>query len=485
MILQSLYNYYNILLEDTESDIAPPGYSTEQVSHALNLSKEGKLLDIIPLYTPVQMGKKTIEKPRRMIVPARVKRTGNVAPNFLCDNAIYVLGLTDKDTKKSTYSQERFESFRKFNIELLSKVKSPTAQAIVTFLQNYSPEDAKENPLINDNLKDLQAGSNLIFYIEGKNALEDPEIKRAWEDYSFGQEAVEMQCLVTGTIEPIARLHPDIKGVTGAQTKGASLVSFNLDAFTSYNKEQGENSPISRTAASGYTTALNYLLSNQNPNRKISLGDTTVVYWADSIDKRYANIFYTLLNPESYGDETKDTSTESRRIRDKDAEKQMGEIGEKVQAARAIDISSLSAGLDKSTQFYILGLAPNAARLSIRFFLTEPFGVFVQNIMQHYEDLKIQKEFSAQPDYISPYRIIAECVSPKVKKRDGGSKKLMVITRRFFNKSILLNTPYPASLYTSILCRIRHDTDETTKEEEEGIIKSTMFVHIYKSTFTA
>jgi CRISPR-associated protein Csd1 len=469
MILQSLYNYYQILSEDQALGIAEPGYSNAPVSYAINLSLQGNLLDIIPLYVPVQQGKKTLDRPRRMNVPEQVKRAGiSPKPNFMCDYSAFVLGVPEQKEKDTQYGSKRFEAFRKHNIEILSKVDSPTARAVMAFLQKHNPRKAKEDPLIARHLESLVQGSNLIFQVEGKDALSDEKIRRAWEDYALGQEALEMQCLVTGEIEPIARLHPDIKGVRDAQTKGASLVSFNLNAFTSYGRDQGSNSPVSRRVASGYGVALNYLLSNQNPNRKIHLGDTTVVYWADTPDKRYASAFYNFLNPEyqqEQVEETEEAQGKGKRKRAKEAERTLGEAAESVQQGKAIDLVALREGLDKNTRFYVLGLAPSAARLAVRFFLTEPFGVFAERIMQHYKDLEIEKEYANQPTYLSPYRILAECVSPKVSKRDEEVKKSWSLLGGAFMRAILTGAPYPEGLYTAIINRIRHDSDE---EKEDG-----------------
>lgn len=463
MILQALYNYYEILRRDPEIEIAEPGYTSVPVSHALNLSLDGELLSVIPLFTPVQRGKKTIESPRRLNVPAQVKRSVNIAANFLCDNVAYVLGIADEE-KEPEYAIKRFEEFRRLNVEILSRAESPTAQAIITFLQNYHPRRALEYPVIVQNLDALKQSSYLIFYVEGKNALDDPKIRQAWEDHFSEEGKIEMQCLVTGEKEPIARLHPDIKGVRGAQSKGASLVSFNLDAFTSYGKEQGANSPVSRRAAYGYTVALNYLLSDQNPNRKIYLGDTAVVYWAESTDKRYGNVFYTLLNPEFSDafDEAEITDDKPRRY--KEGEKSLEDILRKVEKALPLDITTVPPDLNEYTRFYVLGLAPNAARLAVRFFLTEPFGTLTKRILQHYEDLALEKEYEKQPTYISPYRILAECVSPKVNRRDEEVQKTWSLLGGAFLRAILLGAPYPEGLYAAILNRIRHDTDEVNEE---------------------
>lgn len=476
MILQSLYNYYQILLNDPPEgvEIAEPGYSNAPVSYALNLSEQGELLDIIPLSVPVQQGKKTVERPKRMNVPEQVKRSVNIAANFLCDNAAYVLGLTGKEAKDPAYAQKRFEAFRELNIALLEKANSSSARAVIAFLQKHDPRTISQHPVIARHLEGLLEGGNLIFQVKGQNVLSDPEIRRVWEEYKTGQQATVMQCLVTGQKEPVARLHPDIKGVPGAQTKGASLVSFNLDAFASYGKEQGANSPVSQRVASGYGIALNYLLSRQNPNRPVFLGDTAVVYWADAPDERYAQAFYSLLNPEyqqEQQEEGETVETKGKRKRAKEAEKMLGAVAESVQQAKAIDLAALSKELDKDTRFYVLGLAPSAARLAVRFFLTEPFGVFAERIMQHYDDLQIEKEYANQPTYISPYRILAECVSPKVTQRDDEVKKSWSLLGGAFMRSILMGAPYPEGLYAAMLNRIRHDTDETNDEGRRRNVK--------------
>jgi CRISPR-associated protein Csd1 len=470
MILQSLYNYYQILLKDDSLDIAPPGYSAANVSFALNLSPTGDLLDIFPFTTKFFDGKKEREKNyRRMVVPEQVKRTVGIAANFLCDNAAYVLGLSGKEAKDLNYAEKRFEAFRELNTEILAKANSDVARAVISFLQKHDPQTARQHPVIARHLEALLEGGNLIFQVNGQNALDDPEIRRAWEEYKLGQEAVQMQCLVTGEVEPIARLHPSIQGVRDANPTGASLVGFNERAYESYNrmKGQGLNSPVSQRVASGYGVALNYLLSNQNPNRKIYLGDTTVVYWAESEDKRYASAFAAFINPEFLEGE----SAEDQNARKK-AEKKMGETAEKVQKGQALDVAKLREGLDDSTRFYVLGLASNAARLAVRFYLTEPFGVFAERIMQHYEDLKIEKEFANQPDYLSPYRILAECVSPKVTRRDDEVKQSWSLLGGALMRAILTGAPYPEGLYAAMLNRIRHDSDEEKRSIKINYVRA-------------
>lgn len=476
MILQSLYNYYQILRADPEVEIAEPGYSTANVSFALNLSSEGELLDILPFSTKFFDGKKERErKSRRMVVPEQVKRTVGISANFLCDNAAYVLGLSDKEAKDEKYAEKRFEAFRQLNTEILAQAKSGNAKSAIAFLERHNPQAASQQPIIARQLEALLEGGNLIFQVNRQNVHDDFEVRRVWEEYKLGQEAIQMQCLVTGEVEPIARLHPSIQGVRDANPTGASLVSFNERAYESYNRIEGQglNSPVGQRVASGYGVALNYLLSDRNPNRKIYLGDTTVVYWADTTDKHYASAFYAFINPDFQQEQEEETEErKGERKRAKDAEKTLGDVAVEVQRGKAIDIAALREGLDDHTRFFVLGLASNRARLAVRFFLTEPFGVFAERIMQHYGDLKIEKEYANQPTYPSPYRILAECVSPKATKRDEEVKKSWSLLGGVFIRAILMGAPYPEGLYAAILNRVRHDTDEDKRSIKINYIRA-------------
>jgi CRISPR-associated protein Csd1 len=478
MILQSLYRYYEILLEDPDVNIAPPGYSATTVSFALNISEAGDLLDIISLFEPKQLGKKTVEVPRRMIVPEQVKRTGtSPQPNFLCDPAAFVLGISEKDSSDPEYSRKRFEAFRKYNVDLLSQANCKAARAVIAFLQKHNPRTAKEHPAINRHLEEILKGGNLIFRVEGQETLEDPEIHRVWEEHISGAEAVVMQCLVSGENEPIARLHPSIRGVRNANPTGASLVGFNERAYESYNriKGQGLNSPVSQRIASGYGVALNYLLSSQNPHRRIILNDTSVVYWAESKNKGYANAFAALLDPEYVKEQTHSEGNDR-----KAAEEQLQNIAKKVEKVQALDIAALREGLDERTRFYVLGLAPNAARLAVRFFLTEPFGKFVERIMLHYEDLKIIKEFPDQSDYISIFRILNECVSPKVNRRDDELASSWSLLGGSLMRAILTGMPYPEELYCAMINRVRVDSDEGNSRKINYVRAAVIKAHLLR-----
>ena len=455
MILQALTRYYDILSSDPQSDIAPPGYSVTGVSFALNLSEQGELLDIFPLFEQVQRGKKTVEVPQPRKVPEQVKRSSRISANFLCDNSAYVLGLSDKDDPE--YAIKRFEAFRQWNKDLLVKADCAAARAVIAFLDGYDPNTGREHPAIARHLEALLKGGNLVFMFNGGFVHEDATIRQAWEVYKSSSDAVLSQCLVTGDFAPVARLHPSLKGIRDANPTGATLVGFNARAYESYNREQGMNSPVSEKAAFSYTTALNYLLSSTNENKKFNIGDTTVIYWAESEKKAYAKAFMGLCEPEMVEVEAP-VETETKPARDKTAEKRLKKVAEKVKRVQALDVSRLLDGLDENPRFYILGLAPNAARISVRFFHSDPFNKIVQKIMKHYKDLEMVKEFEDQPTYLTIRHILDETISKKASDPEASPLMAGSVFR-----AILENAPYPAALFYAIINRIRADMDDTKK----------------------
>jgi len=462
MILQALTRYYDILADDPESDVAPPGYSVAKVSFVLNLSPQGKLLDIFPLYETTQRGGKTVEIPRRMIVPEQIKLTSGISANFLCGTAAYVLGLSEKEAKDPEFGNRRFKAFRELNVGLLAEAQCADAKAVVAFLENYDPKEGKENPIIVSHLENILKGGNLVFKLDGTRGYvhEALEIRRIWEKHKLGaRNEIIGQCLVTGEIGPIARLHPSLKGIYGGQPSGVSLVSFNDRAYESYNRTEGQglNAPVSEKAAFAYTTALNYLLSTERENKKFTIGDTTVVYWAESKEKAYDDVIAGLFDPDAYQIEGgQRTAGDQGR---KKAENLLKQIAEKVKMGKPAALDDLE-GLDGETRFYVLGLAPNAGRVSVRFFHQDPFAKIVQKFIMHYADLQIGKEYPNQPDLISIRQIIGQTIS----KKSADPKASPLLAGSVF-RAILENTPYPAALYYAVINRIHADADDPKRKD--------------------
>ena len=287
MILTALVHLYEELCK--QGKIQAEGWGIAKVTHRILLDKEGHLCGIISARKKVQRGKKEREVPCEMCVPLPVTRSSDVKANFLCDKSSYFLAVDAKGKVQRTI--QCFEAAKELHHRVLEHCHSPVAKAILHFFDTWGSDKAEKDSLIQENLKDITtAGSNFVFQVDGVDAIEDEEIKRSWENFQGTSQAdedstsVAGQCLITGADnQKIALLHPKIKGVHGAQTAGANLVSFNKDkdAFCSYggDGEQGKNAPVSERAAFAYGSALNALLADQSHTQII--GDTTIVYWSE------------------------------------------------------------------------------------------------------------------------------------------------------------------------------------------------------------
>jgi len=275
MILQSLVKYYEILANDEDSNIPKLGYSKANISYAVNLSLDGELLNVIPLKIGAQRGKKIIEVPQSMEVPEQEKKSVGIKSNFLCENSSYIFGIDNKG--KPERAKACFEAFKQLHIKVLKDVDNVTAQAVINFVSHWNVDKAKEHPALIEYLDEI-AVANFVFKINGGEFVhQNREIRHAWENHKSNSDNTNvMQCLVTGKESSIARLHPSIKGVRGAQSVGGSLVSFNERAYESYGreKEQGLNSPVSEYATFAYTTVLNFLLADSS--HKIYLDKTAI-----------------------------------------------------------------------------------------------------------------------------------------------------------------------------------------------------------------
>ena len=271
MILQAFTQYYEDLVK--QDKIARPGWAMQKVSYALCIGESGELEQVVPLLEETE-GKKP--QPQRLSLPAPVKRTAGIAPNFLWDNSSYLLGMDAKG--KPERSIKCFEACRDYHHALLDGVESAAAKSILRFFDSWVPKNTNTHPALLSDIDAIMAGSNLVFRVNGSYAHEDELIQKAWQNSYDRTEGELQQCLVTGQKDLIEAVHPSIKGVDGAQSSGAAIVSFNAPAFCSYGQEQNYNAPVGKYAAFAYTSALNHLLADRENVQKI--GDTTVVCWA-------------------------------------------------------------------------------------------------------------------------------------------------------------------------------------------------------------
>jgi CRISPR-associated protein Csd1 len=442
MILQALNEHYWRLVKDSDSGVALPGYSPAKVTHVIVLDKTGDPVDAWSI-SEVKGKKNT---PRILLVPEQVKRTSGVSANILCDNSSYVLGAELSKRDEVAVSQTKFADFKEKNLSFLMGVISEEAVAFKQFLERWTPEQCFTNPALAPRLTEIVAGSNLVFKLDGAEGYlhDDPELQKKWDRQcaEVTEDAVA-QCLVTGEEAAIARIHPAIKGVLGAQTSGAAMVSYNADAFTSYGKSQSFNAPVSQKAAFAYATALNYLIASQT--NRVRVADTTMVFWADKKGgKLEESILAWSLDPVSTEE---DDGDETRRI-DLATAMQAKTILEQVKAG----LPPGDAEVDTETRCYLLGLAPNAARLSVRFWEINSFGALLSRIARHYQDMEIIG-IERIGGYISPWRILRAVAVQE------DSKNIPPLLGGQLLKAILTGQLYPQSLYNLVLNRCRTGGD--------------------------
>ncbi|MBV8697402.1 MAG: type I-C CRISPR-associated protein Cas8c/Csd1 [Bradyrhizobium sp.] len=407
------------------------GYSLQKIGFLIRLNADGSVVG-----TPTDLrsseGKRRI--PLSAIVPRPAKRTFGIAPNFLWDKSAYVLGVTAGKGKLAAIAHK---AFVKRHRGWLLGANDEGLVAFLRFLEAWVPERFAMWHWPED-MKD----KNVIFALESDRPdnvyIHDrPAARELWSKLcAESDKNAKAICLVSGQRAPLARLHPAIKGVWGAQSSGGSIVSFNLDAFHSYGRKQGDNAPVSETAAFAYTTALNHFLE-RNSGHCIQIGDTSTVFWANAGDPNAAeaaeDLFASFLG-------TNDEKIGNRGVK---------EALQKIRGGRTV--AEIGADLPAGVRFFILGLAPNVARLSIRFYLEDDFGVITRRYLEHVERLRIvPPPREATP---SMWRMLVE--TAVLRKSENIQPNLAGEWLR----AILCGTPYPRTLLSAIIMRLRADHD--------------------------
>lgn len=432
MILQALVKHYENLVE--KGKVSREGWCSAKVSYAVNLSSEGKVTAIFSLKEEQERGKKKVEVPSLVTVPEMVVRSSGVSANFLCDNSKYMLGIDSDGTNPRV--MECFQAAKERHLALLKNMESEIAQAICRYFETWDPEAASDNSVLKEYWDDITDGGNLIFCMGEVFAHEDPGIEETWNNtYNTPAGDVEGICLVTGKRSAISRIHKTIKGVPGAQSSGAALVSFNAPAFESYGKEQSYNAPVGKYAEFAYTTALNFLLSQRDYT--FQLGDSMIVFWAESGEEEYQKGF--LMFAESKPDN----------------QEEIKGIFESLKKNQPVYVDQLELNPDQ--RFYILCLAPNAARLSVRFFYQDSFGNILRNISRHYERMEMIKPSWETTEYMGIRQMLFETVNQKSKDKSPVPNMAAMVLQ-----AILSGARYPASLYTDTLIRVRAEQGAVT-----------------------
>lgn len=343
-----------------------------------------------------------------------------------------MLGVTAGEGKRTNEEHAAFVAKHK---EQLRDSNDDGLRAFLRFLESWRPEDFASLGWPEE-IKD----QNVVFSLESERLKririhDRPAARALWARLCSEGEKSQAACLITGEHGPVARLHPAIKGVWGAQSSGASLVSFNIDAFTSYGHEQGDNAPVSEAAAFAYTTALNHFLERDSGHR-VQIGDASTVFWADALDAAAAadaeDIFAALLG-----------------VDEKVEAKKVGVILDAIRQGKLI--VDLKPDLPQGVRFYVLGLSPNAARLSVRFFIEDDFGAIASRYIAHVERMRVDPP--PRNDAPSIWRLLIETASQRK------SENILPNLAGEWLRAILTGAPYPLTLLSTLLMRLRADHD--------------------------
>jgi len=426
-ILASLARLYDRLT--AQGKVPAFGCSQQNIGFLISLNADGS-----PAGEPSDLreGEGRKRTARAMAVPQPSKRTSGIAPNFLWDKTAYVLGVTALDGKRTPQEHRAFADRHR---EWLAGTTDEGLLAFLRFLDFWKPEKFAELGWPEE-MKD----QNVVFALESERLAnvrihDRPAARDLWARLSAESEKNEAICLVDGDKGSVARLHPAIKGVWGAQSSGASIVSFNLEAFASYEHEQGDNAPISDRVAFAYTTALNHLLERDSKHR-IQIGDASTVFWADASNAAAVDAAESMF---AFLFEI-DESAEGAKI---------GDILAKIRAG--LPAGDFQPALARGVRFHILGLAPNAARLSIRFYVEDEFGVLAKRYAEHHEHLRIDPP--PRDEIPTMWRMLIETAAL------GKSENVQPNLAGEWMRAILTGAPYPLTLLSSIIMRLRADHD--------------------------
>lgn len=432
MILQALAQLYERRSRDPDLARRLPssGLEDKDIPFIIELRPDGSPVQLRDTRQPE--GKRL--RAQSFLVPQGVKKTSGVAANLLWDTAEYTLGVSAK-AEAPRLPEQTAAFLTRAEALALHAEGDAGLQAVLAFLRAPPLDHLKNSPHW-DEL--IQSNALVSFELQGDTGLlicQRPAVQAAIRALEAGQApGTLVDCLVDGAPRPVARLHGAIKGVWGAQTSGANIVSFNLAAFNSYGKEQGHNAPVGEAAVFAYTTALNAMLDRASRNR-VQVGDASTVFWADAphpFDGEYtlADLFGESDNPD----------------RSRDA----------VRALFAAVRSGTLAQAQADTRFFVLGLSPNAARISIRFWLpAQRFGELAPRLLQHFEDIRLARRFGSDPETPLLFYLL------KSLALRGESKHIPPRLAGEWMRAILEGRPLPAGLLGAAVQRCKAERDVT------------------------
>ncbi|MDF7807380.1 type I-C CRISPR-associated protein Cas8c/Csd1 [Pontiellaceae bacterium B12219] len=443
MILQALAQYYDRLLHDPKINIAPLGFEQKKIDFLILLTEQGTFSALWDLREGT--GKK--KQGRMTRVPKGVKRTVGVAANLLWDTAPYALGHLLRSDKKAKLAYRGKGAAKRLDLSKskkeLAKMKARLPKqyaafieeiektfegcddagirAVLAFLRTAEFDVLFAHPL----WQEVEAsGGNLTFALEdGEMICQRPAVVRAIVEQAKPSTGGQV-CAVRGEPDELAELHTAIKGVWGAQSSGANIVSFNLDAVSSFGKKQGHNAPIGKQAEFAYTTALNYLLASDR--QRMQVGDASTVFWArdpSDFEQTFISCF---------------------------EQPQKGEEAVKYDKIRSL-LRSVKSGVpaeDEMRPFYVLGLAPNAARISIRFWYEGNLKQIKERMARFFEEIEMVRS-KRDPEFLSLLQLLSSTAT------EGKIDNLPPNIAGDFARAVFMGGNYPRTLLSNAVRRCK------------------------------
>lgn len=453
MILQALNELYKRLADDPAYELPRPGYSTQKVSFCVVLKPDGTLFDIqdarITRTETLRNGKEKVTLlSRPLLLPGQAKPPGSgLNPCFLWDNSGYMLGYKPEDEKPERSAEACLE-FRKKHLSLEKEIGAPEFSMVCRFLESWTPTKASDHKLKLDEYAEKGFG---VFQIQGQAGYvhEVPAIKKWWDTQQSQQEAgMIAQCLVTGDEAPIALVHqPAIKGVRDSQPGGALLVSFNIKSAESYGDEQGHNAQVSQNAVFNYANALNTMLGGPLSHRhRVVIGDATTVFWTEK-QTEAESLFADFIQGNQLEESDAESSQDESRLT------RLRIFMEILKQGGGAEVKML--GDDPDTKFFILGISPNASRLSVRFWHVSTLGQMVDKLKAHYDALRLKRFSDQDPEFPAVWQLLDQTAPRRQMKVDR--EKIPPLLSGPLMRSILTGSHYPQGLFNAVLNRIRAD----------------------------
>lgn len=447
MLIKALCDYSAL-----QENKTPAGYCEYDIHYEILLTPEGKIAAIndvrIPQIIKLKNGKTKINYfPAMEQFPVRTEKT-DIDKNTIEHRSRYIFGLNyDKGTLTPTDATNKaaksHKCFCEWNEKFFENIDSPICKAYLNFIRTWEPEQETQNPHLLALGKEY-SNSHFEFGLDGSPETKlhnDSKFKAAYEDYlaqlnadSDSDDTELSTCSILGEKLPQARIHDKIKGI-GSGT-GSVLICMKEKAFESYGKKQSYNSNVSEKAMKMYTSAFNSLLADRSHYK--TFDDMTIVYFAmKKNDAEECNMFAGMFS--GFEDELNKTVVT-------EADRNINTVMSQLKQGRTADMP-----YDPNVEFYVAGFTPNSSRISQKFIFHDKFGRIFDNVLKHQQDIS----FTEGQHQVSIERIKRELISPKSSKEKVPSP----LTAALF-EAILKGTRYPEELLSTIVARVKTDSDE-------------------------